>query len=82
MSSHEYVKAAVANVDAALDASGQRLPLQCATPIQSNYTTPELNLKGMRYFQEQIGVLRWAVELGRIDTAMETFMLSTHLAAP
>jgi hypothetical protein len=87
MSSHEYVKAAVANVEAALDASGQRLPSRCTTPIQSNYrpeldTTPELNLKGMRYYQEQIGVLRWAVELGRIDIAMEISMLSTHLAAP
>jgi hypothetical protein len=87
MSSHEYVKAAVANVEAALVASGQRLPSRCTTPIQSNYrpeldTTPELNLKGMRYYQEQIGVLRWAVELGRIDIAMEISMLSTHLAAP
>ncbi|KAI2506217.1 Reverse transcriptase (RNA-dependent DNA polymerase) [Fragilaria crotonensis] len=87
MSSHDYVKAAVANVEAALDASGQRLPSRCTTPIQSNYrpeldTTSELNLKGMRYYQEQIGVLRWAVELGRIDIAMEISMLSTHLAAP
>jgi hypothetical protein len=87
MSSHAYVKAAVANVEAALDASGQRLPSRCTTPIQANYrpeldTTSELNLKGMRYYQEQIGVLRWAVELGRIDIAMEISMLSTHLAAP
>ena len=87
MSSHDYVKAAVANVEAALDASGQRLPSWCSTPIQSSYrpeleTTPELNLKVMRYYQEQFGVLRWAVELGRIDTAMEISMLSTHLAAP
>jgi hypothetical protein len=87
MSSHNYVKAAVANVEAALDASGQRLPSRCSTPIQSNYrpkldTTPELNLKGMRYYQEQIELLRWAVELGRIDIAMEISMRSTHLAAP
>jgi hypothetical protein len=63
MSSHKYIKAAVANVEAALDASGQRLPTRCVTPIQSNYrpkldTTPELNLKGMRYYQEQVGKLR------------------------
>jgi hypothetical protein len=42
--------------------------------------TVELNLKGMRYYQELIGVLRWAIELGRIDIAMEVSMLSTHLA--
>ena len=87
MSYHEYVKAAVANVEGTLNASGQRLPSRCATPIQSNYrpeldTTPELNLMGIRYYQEQIGVLRWAVEVGRIDIAMEISMLSTHLAAP
>ena len=87
MSSHEYVKAAIANVEATLNDSGQLLPSRCATPIQSNYrpeldTTPELKLKGMRYYQEQIGVLRWEVELGRIDIAMEISMLSTHLAAP
>ena len=35
----------------------------------------------MRYYQELIGVLRWAVELGRIDIAMEVSMLSTHLAS-
>jgi hypothetical protein len=66
---NSYVKAAVTNVEATLNASGQRLPSRCATPIQSNYrpeldTTPELNLKGMRHYQEQIGVLRWAVEIG------------------
>ena len=81
VSSHHYVKAVVANVEAALDASGQRLPSRCSTPIQSNYrpeldTTPELNLKCMRYYQEQIGVLRWAVELGWIAIAMEISMLS------
>jgi len=27
-------------------------------------------------------VLRWAVEVGRIDIAMEVYMLSTHLAVP
>lgn len=52
MSSEQYVKAAVAAVESALDAKGQRLPSKCVTPMQSNYrpeldTTPELNLKGI-----------------------------------
>ena len=55
--------------------------------MQGNYrpeldTSSELKIEGVRYFQELIGVLHWAVELGRIDIAMEVLMLSTHLALP
>jgi hypothetical protein len=34
------------------------------------------------YYNSLIGVLRWAVELGRIDIAVEVSMLSLHLACP
>jgi hypothetical protein len=43
-------------------------------------TTAELNDEDGRYYQELIGVLRWAVELGRIDILTEVAMLSTYLA--
>jgi hypothetical protein len=87
MTSEQYIKAAIANVETALDASGQRLPTRATTPIQAGYRpeldeSAELNLSGMRYYQELIGVLRWAVELGRIDIMMEVSMLSSHLALP
>ena len=87
MSSEQYVKAAIAAVEASLGESGQRLPTKCLTPMQSNYrpeldTTPELKLEGIRYYQELIGILRWAIELGRIDIAMIVSMLSSHLALP
>ena len=87
MSSEQYVKASIANVEAALESSGQRLPSCCTTPIQANYrpeldTTAELKLEGIRYYQEMTGVLRWAIELGRIDIAMEVSMLSSHFALP
>jgi hypothetical protein len=36
----------------------------------------------MRYYQELIGVLRWAVELGRVDILLEVALLSSHLALP
>jgi hypothetical protein len=32
------------------------------------------------YFQELIGILRWDIELGRIDIMIEVSMFSTHLA--
>ena len=84
MTSAQYVKAAIANVEAFLNASGQRLPSKATTPMQANYrpeldTSAELKLEGMRYYQELIGVLRWAIELGRIDIIMEVSMLYTHL---
>jgi hypothetical protein len=87
MSSEKYVKAAVAAVEAHLDKSGQRLPTRCTTVMKADYrpeldVTAELNADGTRYFQELIGILRWAIELGRIDIAMETSMLSSHLALP
>jgi hypothetical protein len=34
------------------------------------------------YYQSVIGILRWAVELGRVDIIIEVSMLSSHLALP
>jgi hypothetical protein len=34
------------------------------------------------YFQSQIGILRWCVELGRIEIITEVSMLSTFLCIP
>jgi hypothetical protein len=87
MSSEQYVKAAIANVETKLDKEGQRLPSRCLTPMKSGYrpevdTSAELKIDGIRYFQELIGILRWACELGRVDIATEVSLLSSHLALP
>jgi hypothetical protein len=85
MTSEQYVKAAIANVECKLNESGQQLPTRCTrTQMQGNYrpeldASAKLKIEGVRYYQELIGVLRWAVELGQIDLAMEVSMLSTHL---
>jgi hypothetical protein len=42
----------------------------------------KLSMVDTPYYQELIGILRWAIELGRIDIAMEVSMLSTHLVMP
>ena len=34
------------------------------------------------YYQTMIGVMRWMVEIGRIDIATEYSLLSSHLAYP
>jgi hypothetical protein len=89
-SSDKYLSASVRNVEAKLKESGrQGLPSakQCRTPFVTNYraeldTSPELRLEGHRYFQELIGMLRWAVELGRLDILLEVSLLSAYLASP
>ena len=63
------------------------LPTRCDKSLFSNYhpseeTTPELDASGVQYFQEIIGVLKWAVELGRVDILFEVALLSTNLAFP
>jgi len=44
-------------------------------------STP-LDPDGASYFQMIIGVMRWMVEIGRIDIATEVSLLSSHLAYP
>ena len=87
LSSEKYVKMAVANVEQKLAKSGLRLPSKCVTPFTSNYhpsedVTRELDAQGTGYYQELIGVLRWAIELGRVDILLEVALLSNHLALP
>ena len=87
MSSDKYCAAAVANVTEVLGKKGLRLPSKCATPLVHGYrpeidVTPELKADGLQYYQELVGVLRWAVEIGRVDILLEVSMMSAHLALP
>ena len=44
--------------------------------------TDVLNDDQATYFQSQIGILRWMVELGQVDIATEVSLLSLHVALP
>jgi hypothetical protein len=62
-------------------------PGKCLAPFSNKYhpecdLTPDLKPKEASYFQSLIGILRWAVKLGRIDITSEVSMLSSHLALP
>ena len=86
-SSDKYIAASLENMESVLAKKGNKLPTKCVTPFSSGYEpeqaiTPELGIEGHRYYQELIGVLRWAVELGRLDILLEVSMLSSHLALP
>ena len=62
-----------------------KLPTKAETPMRSTYqpeldVSPELSTEESSYYQSLIGVLRWIVELGRIDICLEVSMMSSHLA--
>ena len=78
MLSQKYVNAAIDNVEEVLGRTNQRLPTKCGIPLKSGYrpeldTNQELKHDGLQRYQELIGMLRWAVELGRVDILLETF---------
>jgi len=70
-----------------LDSQQWRLPKQAPNAFVMGYepeldTTPELEPDLALFYMSQIGVLRWVVEIGRIDIATEVSMLSSHVAMP
>ena len=87
MDSDKYCEAAVKNVEEVLQKKGLRLPSKCRGPTRYGYKpeediTAELKADGLQWYQELIGQLRWAVELGRVDILLEVALLSQHLALP
>ena len=86
-SSSQYVQEAVRNVEEQLAKLNMKLRKKATAPITTGYrpeldASPELNPTDAAYYQSLIGILRWAVELGRIDITCEVSMLSSHLALP
>ena len=88
VTSHDYVKAAVKNVEEAIKGTARRLPTRnVETPMSMSYVpeldvTEELCDKDVTFFQELIGVLRWATEIGRVDILLEISLLSQYQANP
>jgi hypothetical protein len=89
-SSSQYVRAAVKNVTTYASTQSEarwQIPTRAETPLQTTYrpeldVTPELQPSEAAYYQSIIGILRWIVELGRIDICLEVSMMSSHLALP
>ena len=87
MTGRDYVKNAVKNLEATLSREGVKLRSKADRPMHMNYR-PEVDVsdvldeKMTTRFQGLLGVLRWAVELGRVDILVEVSMLSSHNAMP
>lgn len=87
MGSEQYVKEAIRNVKNWLEQRGKALRSKAPSVLPSDYrpeldVTPLLEDEEASYYQQQIGVLRWIVELGRIDICAEVSMLASFCAAP
>ena len=87
MSPEQYVKAAVTNIEEDLARSGKILLLKCVPSLLRNYApwledSPELMADGVQQYQELIGKLRWAVDIGRLGIMLEKLLVSNYLAMP
>jgi hypothetical protein len=89
MSSRKYVQSAIHNIQEYLSAlpGDQKLQTKASVPFSGRYKpefdeSPEFDPIRANFYQSQIGILRWCVELGRIDIITEVSMLSTHLCLP
>ena len=89
MSPAEYVKEAVENVKEYLDKHfhGRKLVKRATAPWPPGYNaeldaTPELSPDMASFYQSQVGVLHWAVELGRVDIITEVSTLASQMAMP
>ena len=63
-------------------ANGKDTPFSSTTYKPELESTPLCNYEEMNIYQNLIGILRWLIELGRIDILLEVSLLSQYLAAP
>ena len=87
MSSSSYVKAAIETISEQLHKRSMKFNNRCNTPILQGYrpeldNSQELEDEDVTFYQEMMGMLRWAIELGRVDIYHEVSILSSYQAAP
>ena len=63
------------------------MPSRYATQYKSDYhssgdISEELDADGVEYYQEVIGMLRWAIEIGQVGILLEVLLLSQYLTNP
>ena len=91
LKSTQYVKNIVATISADLEREGRRLKggrnRKNRGPLPTNYkpeldVSPEVGPHLIQRYQAMMGMLRWAIELGRIDIEIETSLLSQYQSSP
>jgi len=80
------IKEAIKCLEMELAKVGKTLKGKPSTPMQPKYrpeldVSPILNPEQASYYMSLIGILRWAVELGRIDIFIDVSLLSSILSS-
>ena len=84
----KYIQEAVRNVEVYYEKHyGKKFPVKVSSPFSTGYRpemdiTKELSPEDATYYQSLIGVLRWIVEIGRIDIIVEASLLASQMALP
>jgi Reverse transcriptase (RNA-dependent DNA polymerase) len=88
ISSDDYVKAALGNIQPRLEGTQWRLPKgKIKTPLSPGYhpetdETDELEDQDVTLYQELVGIIRWATEIGRVDVLHEVAIMSQYQGCP
>jgi hypothetical protein len=85
--SEKYVKEALRVIKRKLEERGMSLKLKARAVLPSGYK-PELDNSDMldaddaTFYMQAVGILRWIVELGRVDICCEVSMMAAYNACP
>lgn len=86
--SNSYLKEALRITNDILKKSGMRVSGSAKCPYSNQAYRPEMDLSPLcdddqiQTYQQLIGMLRWLIELGRVDVQLEVTQLSSFLACP
>ena len=85
---NSYLKEALQIYNEIMKKTGMKIQGRLRTPFSNQTYRPELDLSPfcnddqIHLYQQLIGILRWLIELGRVDIQLETTKLSSFLAGP
>ena len=87
MGSEQYVKESIRNVENWLSQRDLHLKTRVSSPFPSSYeaeldVSPLCDEEEHSYYHSLIGILRWTVELGRMDICTEVSKLAAFSSAP
>ena len=82
-----YLNAAIKTVEDTINKRRWQLPTRATTPMTKSYypeldATPKLLPYNVTLYQEIIGMMRWATEIGRVDILHKISLLSQYQASP
>ena len=85
----EYVQEAMSNSEVYLNEhfGGRKLTNKVNNKFELEHDTlmdssAEMGIILLNYYQTQVGVLKWMLELGKIEIITEVYMLASQLALP